>query len=156
MQTDRKREKAKIYRQSRKEHYAKLNSEWIKNNKDKYNASKAKYRIKLKRECMLLYANPVACKVCGFSCLDGLVLDHINNDGAAHRKQENLSSRGSDKSGITIYELIRKRGKIEGLQVLCANCNMIKHVRLCREKSIKDKELIERVEKEIYGELHNS
>jgi len=137
--------RAKEYRKERKDHYARLNAAWIKNNKDKYNAAKARYRIKLKREVMALYALPVACQFCGFAQLDGLVLDHINNDGAAHRKAENLSSRGAG-SGTRIYEFIRKNGKIDGLQVLCANCNTIKQLKAGRAKSIKVPEILAEVE----------
>lgn len=118
------------------------NAKWIRENRDKYNASKARYRLKIKVEIMSLYADPVACSICGFDQVDGLVLDHINNDGAAHRKEANLSSRSSSRSGTRIYEYIRKNGKIDGLQVLCANCNTIKQLRWGRAKTIKDDKIL--------------
>ena len=52
IRTEAQIEKAKIYRRERLAHYAKLNATWIRNNRDKYNASKAKYRLKLKIEVM--------------------------------------------------------------------------------------------------------
>lgn len=125
------------------------NAEWIRNNRAKYNASKARYRRKLKIEAMLLYCDPIACVRCGFKDLDGLVMDHIADNGAAHRKAEKLSSRAG-LSGSNIYELIRRKGKIDGLQVLCANCNMIKQLRRNRRESIKDTELLSEIE-QLYG-----
>lgn len=133
--------KAREYRAKRRPHLAKLNADWIRANRDKYNASKAKYRIKLKREVMALYCDPVACVCCGFTRLDGLVLDHVNNDGAEHRRSAGIASRGNPFGG-RIYEYIRKNGKLPGLQVLCANCNMIKQLEHNRENSIKDMALL--------------
>ena len=95
---------------------------------------------------MRLYVDPIACMQCGFAELDGLEMDHINDDGAHHRRTEQLSSRGTGFNGGRIYELVRKRGKIEGLQVLCANCNRIKQLRRWRKLTIKDPELLAEIE----------
>jgi hypothetical protein len=148
-------EKAKIYRRERLAHYAKLNATWIRNNRDKYNASKAKYRLKLKIEVMSLYADPVQCQRCGFKHIDGLVLDHIDDNGAADRKFHNVSCRGN-KSGVTMYEVIRKRGKIDGLQVLCANCNTIKQLQYSRSKTIKDPAILQEIERIYAKNLYSS
>lgn len=125
------------------------NAQWIKDNRDRYNASKARYRRKLKIDAMLQYCDPIACQHCGFANLDGLVMDHVNDDGAAHRRLEKLAGRGSG-TGSNIYELIRRKGKIEGLQVLCANCNMIKQLRKNRRDSIKDASILAEIER-LYG-----
>ncbi len=147
-------EKAKVYRRERLAHYAKLNAAWIKNNRDAYNASKAKYRLKLKMECMRLYADPVQCQRCGFNEIDGLVLDHIDDNGNVDRKKHNVSCRGN-KSGVTMYEVIRKHGKLPGLQVLCANCNTIKQLRYSRSKTIKDPAILQEIER-LYAKNHYS
>lgn len=128
---------------------ARLNRNWIANNRERYNASKAKYRIKLKREVMALYANPVACVICGFSQLDGLVLDHIENNGSSHRKANKIGHRTSytNVTGTRIYEHIRKVGKIAGMQVLCCNCNMIKQLRYSRSRTIKNAEYAAAIDK---------
>ena len=125
------------------------NATWIKNNRDRYNASKARYRFKLKIEGLKLYADPAVCARCGCSKLDCLVLDHVNDDGAAHRRLEKLSCRGSG-SGSNIYELLRRKGRIDGLQVLCANCNMAKSLRKNRRDSIRDPQLLREIES-VYG-----
>jgi len=79
--------------------------------------------------------------------MDGLVMDHINHDGAVHRRAENINHRNAaTNSGTTIYEVLKRKGKIDGLQVLCANCNMIKQLRYGRRKTIKDPLLLAKVE----------
>lgn len=143
------RERQRVYQQANIEKRRALNRNWIINNRDRYNASKARYRMKLKMEVMRLYSDPVCCVRCSFAVLDGLVLDHINNDGATHRKEAKLAGRNSGM-GSRIYEHIRKNGKIEGLQVLCANCNTIKQLRYWREQTIKDATLRAEIE-EMYA-----
>jgi hypothetical protein len=67
------------------------------------------------------------CVKCGFSDIRALCLDHINNDGAAHRRSlSNNSWRGGNAVGV--YVDIRRRGFPEGYQILCHNCNRIKEV----------------------------
>lgn len=142
-----RRAKARAYRQKRATHYAALNRNWILNNRDAYNASKARYRLKLKIEVMRLYADPVQCVQCNFDNIDGLCLDHIENNGAQHRREAGLSTRGAAAAGMRIYEYIRKNGKIDGLQVLCANCNLIKQLRHLRKRTIKDPAILAEIER---------
>jgi len=60
------------------------------------------------------------CACCGESMLECLQLDHINNDGAEHRKMKMHGGR--------IYRLLRSQGYPPGFQVLCANCNFAKGI----------------------------
>lgn len=154
MRTDEDRAKARAYRSTRREHYNALNAAWIRNNRDAYNAAKCRYRLKLKIETLGLYADPIQCQICAFNQIDGLVLDHIDDDGASDRKKYNVSCRGN-KSGVTMYEIIRKYGKLPGLQVLCANCNTIKQLRYSRSKTIKDPKILMEVQ-QIYANNHYS
>lgn len=62
------------------------------------------------------------CSCCGEKILDFLAIDHINNDGASHRKKEKLST------GWHTYYWIIKNNYPEGFQVLCHNCNWAKHL----------------------------
>ena len=151
MRSEAARLRAREYRRERAAHYAVLNANWIKNNRDKYNASKARYRLKLKKEVMALYCPDgwVKCQRCGFDRIDGLVLDHINDDGSQHRKAAGISHRGHG-TGMRIYEYVRKNGKIDGLQVLCANCNTIKQLQYGRRKTIKDPAVLAEIEA-VYG-----
>ncbi len=150
-----RRKKAKAYCDDIREQRRTWNREWIANNRDRYNESKHVYRLRLKIRILSLYASPVKCQICGFDKIDGLVLDHIHNNGAEHRKEVGLSCRGSDTNGTRMYEHINKVGKIDGLQVLCANCNLIKEVRRHRKNTFKDPDLLAAIEA-MYGTDHAS
>jgi hypothetical protein len=61
----------------------------------------------------------------GFCCCCGeterafLQLDHIESNGAAHRRETN---------GVRLAGWLRKRGYPAGFRVLCANCNFGRHI----------------------------
>jgi hypothetical protein len=57
------------------------------------------------------YGNKCIC--CGETAYEFLELDHINNDGAAHRKE----------TGRHVYEWVIKNNFPPDIQLLCANCN---------------------------------
>lgn len=121
------------------------NKAWIENNRDRYNASKFIYREKLKREAILRYGNgEIKCARCGFENIDALCLDHINDNGAEHRKELSISSRGNS-GGINTYEGLKRAGWPDGLQVLCFNCNQIKEMERKRDLRMQNKWYAERV-----------
>lgn len=62
------------------------------------------------------------CKCCGESRYIFLTLDHINNDGAAHRKFLRLKGTGSHNP----YVWLRQNGYPDTFQVLCFKCNCAK------------------------------
>jgi hypothetical protein len=113
-----------------------LNRNWIEKNRERYNAAKSEYRFKLKVAAISHYSNgAMSCARCGFNAdIDALCLDHINDDGAEHRKQLSISGRGTI-NGTTIYERFKALGWMDGLQVLCANCNTIKELRRKRGRT---------------------
>jgi hypothetical protein len=59
-----------------------------------------------------------ACKCCGETEFAFLTLDHINDDGAIHRRFV-----GGSRS---VYLWVKKHGFPPGFQVLCWNCNAAK------------------------------
>jgi hypothetical protein len=63
------------------------------------------------------------CACCGEREKSFLVIDHVNNDGAAHRRE--LQSRGI-YPGPAFYRWVVTNGFPDILQVLCANCNTSK------------------------------
>ena len=102
---------------------------------------KVKYRarrIALKMAAFSAYGGPF-CACCGETIPDFLTIDHINNDGAAHRKKtekdptarmyrrppskEKPSGQGT---GDCIYGWLKRNGYPPGFQVLCFNCNWSK------------------------------
>ena len=58
----------------------------------------------------------LACIQCGEARLDCLSLDHIEDNGAEHRRQR----------GNYHYKMLKDQGFPEGYQTLCMNCQWIK------------------------------
>lgn len=58
------------------------------------------------------------CQCCGETEISFLSLDHINNDGAKHRREISAHKM----SGKTFYKWLIKNNFPYGLQVLCMNC----------------------------------
>lgn len=58
-----------------------------------------------------------SCVCCGESQILFLTLDHINNDGAEHRKL-------LGKSTAKLFGLLKRGGYPPGFQTLCWNCNL--------------------------------
>lgn len=54
------------------------------------------------------------CRCCGEHRLDFLSLDHVNDDGARHRR---------DIGGSHLYQWVINKGFPPGLQTMCFNCN---------------------------------
>ena len=75
---------------------------------------------KFKQEVMSYYGG--RCQCCGESNVDLLTIDHVNNDGAKHRRTVGFPS------GDRFYTWIRNNNFPQGLQVLCCNCNSGRHV----------------------------
>lgn len=62
---------------------------------------------------------------CKIEDLDMLTLDHIENNGADHRKGYTKSGRGG---GSKLYGLLIREGFPKGFQTLCSNHNLKKHI----------------------------
>jgi len=62
----------------------------------------------------------LACVKCGYKDIRALTIDHINNDGAEHRKE---------CTGV-IYRWLIKNNFPTGYQTLCMNCQWIKRAEL--------------------------
>jgi hypothetical protein len=66
----------------------------------------------------------VRCICCGIEEPTFLSLDHINNNGAQHRKELGWAS-----SGLNFYRWLKIHNYPDlGLQVLCHNCNIGKEI----------------------------
>lgn len=83
-------------------------------------------RTLIKEAAINIYSNGEACcSWCKQADIDMLCLDHINDDGATHRKK-----LGNNK--YWMYEWLMKHDYPDGLQVLCFNCNRKKQVEAYR------------------------
>lgn len=86
---------------------------------------------KLKAEVMLAYGGQV-CNCCGETTFEFLSIDHVNNDGAQHRRE-------LGHSGRTLYGWLKKNQYPPGFQVLCFNCNMAKGLHgYCPHQKVKE------------------
>jgi hypothetical protein len=95
---------------------------WRERNPDKYSEYNKKSNRKLKREVIDFYGGKCAC--CGETEIVFLTIDHIDGDGAEHRRRM-AAETGSNwgQAGSPTYRWLRKNNFPEGFQVLCANCN---------------------------------
>lgn len=92
--------------------------EWYRKNREIVSIkTRAKFKL-LKREVMDAYGG--FCSCCGENMIEFLSIDHVNNDGAKHRRE---SSNGV---GSNLYRLLKRNHYPAGYQVLCYNCNMAK------------------------------
>ncbi len=91
------------------------------------------WRNKLRTEMFEAYGGQV-CACCGETERVFLQLDHIDGGGRHHRRA--LGDRHSSFS--TVLDL-SNRGWPSGFQILCANCNMAKHLLgVCPHQSVKN------------------
>ncbi len=71
------------------------------------------------------------CQCCSETEPKFLQIDHVNNDGAEHRRQ----MKGG---GNHLYGWLKKNGYPVGFQVLCANCNRAKQFGPCPHQVAKE------------------
>lgn len=124
------------YRERAREKRRQWNDQWMETNAERFTYLRVQSNARRRRYVLCLYADPPRCVECGFDKVDGLVLDHINNDGAQHRKELKVNCRGQTGGG-SMYEMVRRLGKLDNLQVLCANCNTIKQAKHTRLRTLK-------------------
>lgn len=88
---------------------------------EKHRSVGLRARRELKMAVFVAYGGPI-CVCCGEKNAAFLTLDHVNNDGATHRR---LSG-----STTTFYQYLKRLNwpKEPSLQVMCANCNWGKRV----------------------------
>lgn len=93
--------------------------EWRLKNLERHKANCRRRDKEIKDQVFNAYGGYV-CNCCGETNRFFLSLDHINNDGAAHRR----AVVGPKKScGKKIYAWVLKNNFPEGFQILCMNCN---------------------------------
>lgn len=93
--------------------------EYYNRNKKQINQQKKEFRLKFKVEILSHYANgSPKCACCGESHIEFLGIDHINGNGAEHRRKIGIHS------GSSFYYWLKNNGYPSGYRVLCHNCNM--------------------------------
>jgi len=92
-----------------------------------YHAANERRREKhrhTRMEVLLSYGGECAC--CGENRYEFLGIDHIDGNGAQHRRDEKL------RGGYAFYHWLIKNNLPEGFRVLCHNCNFSRgHLGYC-------------------------
>lgn len=122
----------KAYREQNRERYTALHRDWAREHRDQLNeynrtrdvkeSTKDKIRKGARERRRVVQQEAIAayggfCACCGETEPRFLQIDHLNNDGAAHRKEIK----------IQLASWLKQQGYPDGFQVLCANCNFAKH-----------------------------
>jgi esterase/lipase len=120
---------------------------WRKENPGKLKIQRDKYNEKAKdlkslwafnkarrNKIKIINAYGGVCSCCGEDTIEFLSIDHINNDGAKHRKELKILK-------TTFYQWIINNNYPKGFQVLCMNCNTAKgYYGQCPHQIAKDVE----------------
>jgi hypothetical protein len=86
-------------------------------------AQKIRRRNRLREAALEAYGDRCAC--CGETHRDALAIDHVFENGAAHRRE----IQGRTHSGDTKFLLwLKTHDYPDGFQLLCHNCNFSKHI----------------------------
>ena len=67
------------------------------------------------------------CLCCGETGLLFLTIDHVDENGAEHRKEISPNFKGKGRSGDLFYRWLEENNYPDGFQTLCFNCNIGKH-----------------------------
>lgn len=108
------------YNKNHREQRLKIQAKFRKNHRKEISKLYSDKFRKLKNIILDHYGNKCAC--CGEIIYEFLTVDHINNDGAEHRRK--LGNIG--KSGRLFYDWIIKNNFPPIFQILCWNCNWAK------------------------------
>lgn len=86
------------------------------------------YHYKQKFIVIAYYSmSEMCCRNCRYNNIKALEIDHINNDGAKHRKEI---------KGGHLYSWLINNNFPDGFQVLCATCNALKRIESNKNKKI--------------------
>lgn len=97
-------------------------------NKAKRNSYQKKFFAKLRREVISAYGGKCVC--CGETEIGFLSIDHIDGNGAAHRREIGL--------GNTVYCWLKRHGfPKDNFRILCYNCNLARaHLGYCPHEKL--------------------
>jgi hypothetical protein len=115
-----KNRKKTCSKQCRKTHISQVSKDWAKANPERV-ITRAKEIIQDRKFSVLaIYSEgQPRCACCGETEISFLTMDHINNNGAEHRKK---IFKSKTRGGYSFYVWIIKNNFPEDLQVLCMNC----------------------------------
>jgi len=93
--------------------------QWRQKNKEKISKINKRYMFKLRKKIIYFYSkgqNCCQCIGCTEDNFEFLAIDHINNNGAEHRRKIG--------NGTIFYRWLINNNFPDGFTVLCHSCNM--------------------------------
>ena len=115
-----------------KEKSAVYRKQWRKDNKEKFKATQRRSYEAIRLECFQHYSGKEIpdCRCCSETILEFLHLDHVDADGADHRRRLKANTGRTILGGTALYYWLKKNGwpNDPRFQVLCANCNLGKRI----------------------------
>lgn len=115
----------------------KKNPEWVA----KVRKKGREYWQNMRHKIILAYGG-YRCNCCGETEPSFLSIDHVNNDGAAHRRSLGYAGNGKGGSSRTL-KWIRDNNYPPGFQVLCMNCQFgkVRNKGICphQDKNLREK-----------------
>jgi len=114
---EKKKEQSRLYKAAHKEEYDKYNKAYYAKNQESQKEKAKQLARSIRLEVLAHYGGK--CLFCGDKNTNHLSIDHIDNNGAEHRKTFNLE-------GGKIYRWLRKNNYPSGFQILCHNHNFEK------------------------------
>lgn len=84
--------------------------------------ARKRYYVAIKHAAIMAYGGyRCACPGCDVTAPEFLQIDHVDNDGATHRKELR-------QGGDALYAWLKRHNYPPGFQILCANCNFAKRI----------------------------
>jgi hypothetical protein len=115
------RERSKSYQHPDPEAQRTRKREWARANRGRYAPARAAAITAVRAETFAVYGG--SCYCCGEDHPTLLTIDHVDDNGAEHRR-----SLPSSSTGHRFYRWLRRQGWPEGYQVACFNCNTGRHI----------------------------
>jgi len=107
------------YRADCKECVKKRSKKWVITHPRKRRKTAIEYYRRTRLEALLHYSNDsLKCACCGEDHLEFLTIDHINGNGAEHRREIGKTRE--------MFQWLKSNDYPPGFQVLCFNCNCAK------------------------------
>lgn len=122
--------KRKAHRENRKD------PDWVEEQRKR----SRKYWQRLRHEAIMAYGG-YECACCGETEPLFLSIDHVNNDGAEHRRQLGKFNGNGKGAGSQTMKWLKDNNYPDGFQVLCMNCNhgKARNNGICPHKSVHKK-----------------
>lgn len=123
---------AELMRRARErnpDRYKRIQRQHRKRHLDRVRRQRRESGKRLKLRVMSEYGGAI-CACCSEKCISMLTIDHINNDGARHRKEIGTQyeyAKGKRALVADFYRWLERNEFPPGFQVLCYNCNLSKY-----------------------------